>query len=372
MAPVHYCTGRFPPEDRLDWSELIPLLGPAAAAVARYDEALAAIPNPDALLSPLTTQEAVLSSEIEGIRATLGEILGFEAGRKVGSPELRNDIEEILNYRRAMRAAVRMLQDAPLSMWVVLEAHRMLLDGVRGRNKAPGEFRRIPNWIGPPGSSIENAAYVPIGADRLDGAMSRWERYMHEDAPDRLVQIAVLHAEFEALHPFLGGNGRLGRMLIPLFLWKRGLVRQPVFCISAYLEARRECYFAGLLSVSRDDDWTGWSRFFLEAVQTQAEENARTVRGIVDLYEDTKRRVATMTRSPYVVHALDSIFRRPVFGSTDFARTAGIPGRTARRILDVLCEGGVLELLDAGGGRRQRFFLFRPLLHLIEGINGSR
>ena len=369
MAPVHYCTGRFPPEDRLDWSKLIPLLGPAAAAVARYDETLAAIPNPDVLLSPLTAQEAALSSKIEGIRATLGEILRFEAGQKVGSPQRRNDIEEILNCRMAMRDAVTLLQDAPLSTRVVLEAHRALLDGVRGRNKMPGELRRIPDWIGRPGSTIENATYVPVGADRLSRGMSKWERYMREDAPDRLVQLAVLHAEFEVLHPFLDGNGRIGRMLIPLFLWKRGFIRQPVFCISAYLEARRECYFAGLLSVSRDDDWTGWCRFFLEAVQAQAEEDARKVREILDLYEDTKRRVAAMTRSPHVAHALDAIFRQPVLGSTGFAKTAGIPGRTARRILDVLHEGEVLELLDAGGGRRQRFFLFRPLLHLIEGVD---
>lgn len=195
---------------------------------------------------------------------------------------------------------------------------------------------------------------------------------MHEDAPDRLVQLGVLHAEFEALHPFLDGNGRLGRMLIPLFLWRRGLIREPVFYISAYFEARRDLYYERLLAVTRDDDWTGWSRFFLEAVQTQAEESTRKVRGILDLYENMKTRIATMTRSPYAIHMLDSIFQQPVFSSTGLAKTAGIPGRTARRILDVLCEGGVLELLDAGGGRRPRFFLFRPLRHLIEGIGSLR
>ncbi len=372
MAPVHYHIDRFPPEDRLDWPELIPLLGPAVAAVARYDGMLAAVPNPGVLLAQLTTQEAELSSRIEGTQATIGEVLEFEAGRKVESQERQHDIHEVLNYRSAMRLAENMLREMPLSLRVIRAAHKELLDSVRGQNKAPGEFRRIPNWIGPPGSTIEHATYVPIGANKLPDAMSRWERYMHEDAPDRLVQLGILHAEFEALHPFLDGNGRLGRMLIPLFLWQRELIREPMFYISAYFEARRNIYYERLLAVTRDDDWTGWCRFFLEAVQAQAEENTRKVQGILDLYEDMKRRVATMTRSPYAIHALDSIFQRPIFSSTSFSQTGGIPGRTARRILDALCEGGVLELLDAGGGRRQRFFLFRPLLHLIEGIDAFR
>ena len=369
MAPVHYHADRFPPEDRLDWSKLIPLLGPAVEAVARYDGMLAAVPNPGILLAQLNTQEAERSSRIEGTQATIGEVLEFEAGRQARSQALQQDIREVLNYRAAMRLAEKMLQEMPLSLRVIRAAHKELLDSVRGQNKAPGEFRRIPNWIGSPGSTIENATYVPIGADKLSDAMSRWERYMHEDAPDRLVQLAILHAEFEALHPFLDGNGRLGRMLVPLFLWQRDLIRAPMFYISAYFEARRDIYYERLLAVSRDDDWTGWSCFFLEAVQEQAEENTRKVRGILDLYEAMKIRVATMTRSPYAIHVLDSIFQQPIFNSTSFAKAAGIPRRTARRILDALCDGGVLELLDAGGGRRQRLFLFRPLLHLIEGMD---
>ena len=257
MPPVHYYDGRFPPEERLDWLALVPLLGPAVAALARYDGVLAAIPNPGVLLAPLMTQEAVLSSRIEGTQATMGEVLQFEAGQEVDSPERRGDIEEIRNYRAAMRNVEKMLETLPLSVRVVREAHRVLLSGVRGRNKSPGEYRRIPNWIGPPGCAIEAATFVPIGAEKLDGAMSVWERYIHQDTPDLLVQAAVLHAEFEALHPFLDGNGRLGRMLVPLFLWQRGLISRPMFYISAYFEAHRDEYYDGLLAVSRDEDWTG-------------------------------------------------------------------------------------------------------------------
>ena len=366
MAPVHYHEGRFPPEESLDWGALVPLLGPAVAALARYDGVLAAIPNPGVLLAPLTTQEAVLSSRIEGTQATMGEVLEFEAGREVDSPERRDDIEEVRNYRAAMRQAEKMLETLPLSGRVVREAHRVLLSGVRGRNKSPGEYRRIPNWIGPPGCAIEAAKFVPIGAEKLDGAMSAWERYMHQDTPDLLVQAAVLHAEFEALHPFLDGNGRLGRMLVPLFLWQRGLISRPMFYISAYFEAHRDAYYDGLLAVSRDEDWTGWCRFFLDGVKVQAEDNLAKARAILDLYEDMKIRVAELTRSHYAVHALDWIFERPIFSTKSFLAEAGIPEHTARRFLNVLRKNDILVVIRVGHGRRTAIFSFPALLNIAE------
>ena len=365
-AAVRYHAGRFPPE-RLDWPALIPLLGPAAAAVARYDGALAAAPNPDVLLSPLTMQEAVLSSRIEGTQATMGEVLEFEAGREPESPARRDDIHEVLNYRIAMRLAAEMLQKLPLSQRVVREAHRALLDGVRGKNKSPGEYRRVPNWIGPPGCAVEDATFVPVGADGLPDAMAAWERYIHHDAPDRLVQLAILHAEFEAVHPFLDGNGRLGRMLIPLFLWRHGLIRAPTFYVSAYFEARRDAYYDGLLAVSRDDDWTGWCRFFLDAVRVQAEDNLTKTQGVIDLYDRMKGRVADLTRSHHAIRALDWIFERPIFRSADFAASAGLAERTARRILDVLCDGDVLRVINPGSGRRTTVLAFPELLNVAEG-----
>ena len=307
--PVRYHGGKFPPHDLLDWSRLIPLLGPTAAAVARYDGMLAAIPNADVLLAPLTTQEAVLSSRIEGTQATIGEVLEFEAGRMPESPERREDIREVINYRAALRRAQTSLEDLPLSQRVIRGAHAVLLAGARGEGKAPGDYRRVPNWIGPPGCTLEDAKFVPIEAERLPDAMSAWERYIHQDVPDRLVQLAVLHAEFEALHPFLDGNGRLGRMLVPLFMWQHGLIRAPMFYISAYFEARRDAYYDGLLAVSRDDDWTGWARFFLDALKEQAEDNLTKAKGILDLYENMKKRVMEITRSQYAILALDWIFR---------------------------------------------------------------
>ena len=371
MTPaVRYHPGRFPPAD-LDWPALIPFLGPAAAAVARYDGTLAAAPSRNILLAPLTTREAVLSSRIEGTQTTMSEVLEFEAGQEPDSPDRREDIREVLNYRSAMRRAEEMLTELPLSQRVIREAHRVLMTGVRGEGQAPGEYRRIANWIGPPGCAIEDATFVPVGADALPDAMSAWERYVHRDEPDRLVQLAVLHAEFEALHPFLDGNGRVGRMLVPLFLWQRGLIRAPMFYISAYFEARRDAYHDGLLAVSRDRDWTGWCRFFLEAVRVQAEENLTKAQGIIDLYESLKRHVAELTRSRHAIRALDWIFQYPIFRSSDFTSTAGIAERTARRILDVLCKAGVLRIVNPGSGRRTTVLVFPALLNVAEGRQAS-
>ena len=366
MPPVRYHSGRFPPDDRLDWRALIPSIGPAAAAIARYDGLLAAVPDADVFLAPLMTREAVLSSRIEGTQATMGEVLEFEAGQAAASPERRNDIQEVLNYRAAMREARRLLTDLPLSQRVIRAAHRVLLSGVRGEGKAPGEYRRSANWIGLPGSSIENAKFVPVEAGEIADAMSAWERYMHSDTPDRLVQLAILHAEFEALHPFLDGNGRLGRMLVPLFLWRHGSIERPAFYISAYFEANRDAYYDGLLAVSRDDDWTGWCRFFLEALRSQAEENKEKTLRILELYDTLKNRLTELTRSPYAIHALDGIFANPIFRRADFASLAKVPPRAGRRNLDVLCEEGILRTVNLASGRRAAVLVFPALLDIVE------
>lgn len=365
--PAHYVLDSFPPAT-LEWSELIPLVGPAAAAVARYDGLLRAIPNATVLLAPMTTQEAVLSSKIEGTQATMGEVFEFEAN---ATPEnlpsaRRDDIQEILNYRRAMRHAEQTLTSLPLSLRVIREVHRILLDGVRGQSKRPGELRTIPNWIGPAGCTVETATFVPIGADALPQAMSRWESYLHADAADTIVQLAIVHAEFEALHPFLDGNGRLGRMLVPLFLWQRGLITSPMFYLSAYLEQNRAEYYERLLAVSRDQDWTGWCRFFLQGVKQQAEDNLQRAEQILALYDELKAKVPDWTHSQYAIHALDWIFSRPIFKSTDFVNSGALPGPTARRILAALKDAKLLLELRPASGRRAAVFAFHELLAIAE------
>jgi Fic family protein len=368
--PVQYHEGGFPPA-RLVWDRLVPLIGPANAALARYDGTLAAVPNAAVLLSPLMTQEAVLSSRIEGTQATMAEVMEFEAGivPEVPNANRTADIHEVLNYRKAMGRAVDLMKELPLCQRVIKEAHNILMHGVRGQGKAPGKYRKIPNWIGPPGTPMEKASYVPISGDKLPSAMGRWERFIHADAPDKLVQLALLHAEFEALHPFLDGNGRLGRMFVPLFLFNVGLLRSPMFYISAYLEARRDEYYERLLAISRDGDWTGWCIFFLEAMKKQAEENLQKAGAILELYEVEKANFVEWTHSQHAIRALDFIFVHPIFSATAFADESNIPKSTAIRILKILRTKMIFSMLREAKGKQAAVYAYRPLLNISEGIN---
>ncbi|MBS0411495.1 MAG: Fic family protein [Proteobacteria bacterium] len=366
--PVHYHQGGFPPEG-LDWKRLIPLIGPANAAIARYEGVLHGVPNPNVLLSPLTSQEAVLSSRIEGTQATLGEVLEFEAEGDPNdeSTPKKADIQEVLNYRMALNEATRLLPDLPLSQRLVKEVHAVLMQGVRGRNKSPGEYRKIPNWIGPEGCTIEQARFVPVGADRLPDAMSEWEKYVHAETPDKLVQLAVTHAEFEAIHPFLDGNGRLGRLIVPLYLYSQGLLSRPNFYLSEFLESHREEYYERLLAVSRDGDWTGWCEFFLGAIIAQAQANQAKASAILALFQARKDWIVDVTRSQYAVRALDWMFVRPIFKTSDFAASVEIPAPTASRILRVVRDEGMLQEIRPGAGRRAAVLAFGELLDIADG-----
>lgn len=365
---VLYHQGRFPP-GTLDWPQLLPLIGPANAAVARYEGVLHGIPNPNVLLSPLTTQEAVLSSRIEGTQATIGEVLEFEAEGQPGdeSTAKKADIHEVLNYREALAEASRLLETLPLSQRLIRLTHERLMQGVRGRNKAPGEYRRIPNWIGPEGCTIEQARFVPCSAEALPAAMGAWEQHIHDPAPDTLIQLAVLHAEFEAIHPFLDGNGRLGRLIIPLFLKSKGLLSAPNFYLSEYLESHRDEYYDRLLAVSRDGDWTGWCGFFLRAIIEQAGTNQTKAQAIHALYTARKDWMVDATRSQYGVRALDWFFSRPVFVASDFVAQVDIPAPTARRILRLVRENGLLREIRPASGQRPAVLAFPDLLNICEG-----
>lgn len=367
--PVHYHLGKFPPKE-LDWPKLIPLIGPASAGLARYDGLLSAIPNAHVLLSPLTTQEAVLSSKIEGTHVTIGEVLEIEAGGEseaITQPK-RDDAEEVLNYRKAMRACTAEMKQRPLSQQMLRTAHGMLMQGVRGRDKSPGSYRKDQNWIGPKGCTIEEASFVPVAPEHLQAGMDEWERYLGAtEELDALVQLAILHVEFEALHPFKDGNGRLGRMLIPLFLYQRKLLASPDFYMSGYLEAKREEYQERLRAVSRDDDWTGWCAFFLRGVREQAAENERKARAILALYGRVKEQVVDLTHSQHAIRAIDFLFNTAIFSTPTFLANSGIPRPTANRILKLLRREGLLQTIMEGRGRRAGIYVFRELLNIAEG-----
>lgn len=365
--PVPYHRGQFPPQ-KLHWEQLISLIGPASAALARYDGLLTAIPNSAVLLSPLTTQEAVLSSRIEGTQATMGEVLEFEAaGPGTTDPGKRHDIEEVLNYRRALLEAKQSMLSLPLCNRLIKNAHATLLMGVRGHDKARGEFRTIQNYIAIEGRPVEEARFVPIVPEELEAGMARWEKYLHEPADDTLVQLAILHAEFESLHPFLDGNGRIGRMLIPLFLFDRKLLQTPMFYLSEYLEAHRQEYYDRLLAVSRDGDWTGWCRFFLIALQQQAAQNEAKARSILELYQRRKDWIVQRTHSQFAIKALDFLFHSPIFNASELVAKSKIPKATAKRLLSqIVGKNGIVRVLRKSRGNRPGVYVFTELLKITE------
>jgi len=349
----------------LDWKIFRSQLGPANRSIARFDGLLQSIPNPTVLLSPLTTQEAVLSSKIEGTQATLEEVLKFEADPKQKTDKYQ-DIREIINYRKAIKHAVEELEKKPLNLTLLKEMHSILLDSVRGRNKSRGMFRTIQNWIGRPGSSMEEAQFVPPNPTVLLNHLDNFEYYINFDDEDVLVQIAIAHAQFEILHPFLDGNGRIGRILIPLFLFSKNVLHTPMFYISGYLESHRDEYYDRLKNISDNGDWENWISFFLKAITEQSIENIEKSKSVLQLYENMKHTVVDLTHSQYALQALDALFNSPIFSSTDFQNNSSIPKASASRILSTLKEENVINLFQEGRGNRPSVYVFERLIEIVK------
>lgn len=362
------------PHKDVHWEPLIPLIGQANRALALYEGVLYGVPNPGLLLSPLTTQEAVLSSKIEGTQATLGDVLKFDAGEQPHHESRRLDIYEIINYRDALKEANRELKTRPFNLNLLLKLHSTLLNSVRGRDKGRGRFRTIQNWIGPLETPIEKAVFVPPPPEALPALLDNWEKYYHMDRPDPLVQLAVVHAQFEIIHPFVDGNGRLGRILIPLFLYEKEILGQPMFYLSAYLETHRDQYVERLRALgTHEDSWNDWVKFFLTALIEQAKLNAAKARAIMDLYEKMKARVIALTHSQYAVPLLDALFEHPLFKSSSLDGRPGMPSKPMiLSMLRRLTQDGILKVLRPGAGRRAQVLVFSELLELCESGTSIR
>ena len=354
------------PPTGLDYARLFLLIGPANAALARYDGLLQSVINPTVMLSPLTTREAVLSSRIEGTQATVDEVLEYEAGIEF-DPEKTKDIQEVVNYRESLALAKDALNTHPLSLYMIRQMHAKLMDSVRGQDKDPGRFRTTQNWIGPAGCPMDEATFVPPSPFRLQDHLEAFERYLHASEGDPLLQVAVVHAQFELIHPFKDGNGRVGRLLIPLFLFQKQALASPMFYLSEYLEAHRSEYYQRLRNISQDGDWTGWIAFFLRAITVQAKANTERVRGIQDLYEEMKTQIVELTRSQHSMKVLDTLFDRPIFNSTDFVERSGIPRPSALTFLRKLKAAGIIVSLETASGSRAACYAFQELLNRAEG-----
>ena len=354
------------PLESLDWTKFIRRIGQANAELARYDGILQGIVNPQVLLSPLTMQEAVLSSKIEGTQTSLEEVLEFEASAEA-EPDRRGDIQEVLNYRQGMREAIEYLKVRPVCLDLLLKMHATLMDGVRGQEQARGQLRKVQNWIGGPASTLATAKFVPPDPVLLPQHVSNWEQYIHFDEKDRLVQMAVLHGQFEILHPFNDGNGRVGRMMIPLVLFSYGLLSSPMFYLSSYLERHRDEYYQRLYHITASGQWDEWVQFFLTAIFEQAKENITRARSILALYDQMKVRLPKIVASQFNLQTIDTLFDRPIFKSTDFIETSKITKPSAVRILRELQKQGVLSVVRESRGRRAAILMFRELISLAEG-----
>ena len=353
------------PRRDLDWSALVPRIGRAHSALGRYDEIVRVLVNPQILLAPLSAREAVLSSRIEGTQAGLQDLFAFEAEASDATGPLAQDVVEVVNYRRAMEHSVAELAQRPLSLNLLKRAHAILLDSVRGRDKSRGNFRRNEVFIAPPGTPVDRAIYVPPAWTELDRLLDNFEKYLHAEEPDPIVQAGIAHAQFELIHPFYDGNGRLGRMLVPLHLFSRNVISSPSFYISAHLEDNRDEYYARLARLSTAGEWQGWVEFFLDAVASQAEADTRRVRQILALYERLKGLLAGRLRTHFALRTLDPLFMAPWFSTPQYVQASGMPWASVARVLDELVASGVLTLVREGRGRRVSIYAFPELMAIV-------
>lgn len=345
----------------LTWSpRLVGALSAADRAVGRLAGEGGRLPNPHLLIRPFLRREAVLSSRIEGTQATLGELLQAEAGAAVA----RNpaDLREVANYVAALEHGIDRLRTLPLSLRLVRELHAHLMEGVRGDYATPGEFRRTQNWIGPPGCTLADATYVPPPPGELLGALGAWETFLHDTSLPPLAQIALAHHQFEAIHPFVDGNGRVGRLLITLFLVERERLSQPLLYLSDFIEARRQEYYERLQRVRTHGDWPGWLRYFLEGVTSTARKALRQAAQLMDLRDDLHRRLRDRPRALGLV---DELFVNPYLSVTRAERILGVSNPTARQAVKQLEKAGVLE--EITGRAWGRLYGARPILRAIEG-----
>ena len=319
------------------------------------------LPNPHILIRPFVRKEAVLSSRIEGTQATLGELLAAEAGAAVERD--RDDLHEVGNYVAALEYGLERLDALPVSLRLVRELHERLMRGVRGDAATPGEFRRSQNWIGPPGSSLADATYVPPPLPELMPCLDAWERFMHDEALPPLVHAAIAHAQFEAIHPFLDGNGRVGRLLITLELVARGILPSPLLYLSAWFEATRQEYYARLLGVTRDGAWEEWLTYFLRGVARLSEDSLSRIQRLDDLIAGWKRELAG-GRSRQPEQALDLFAENPFWTARGVAERLGVAFTTAQRAIDRLAASGFVTQM--GAARRGRVYRADAVLALLE------
>lgn len=343
-------------------ADLVLTLSRADAALSELSGLGRHLPNPHLLISPYVRREAVSSSRIEGTRTSLSELLLDEVEDGLGRGDSDDDRREVRNYVSALEYGISRLSDRPLSLNLVRDMHRILLAGVRGGHGTPGEFRREQNWIGAPGSTPKTAEYVPPPPEYLMDVLTDWERFIHtHDLMPDLIQCAIMHEQFEAIHPFIDGNGRLGRLLITLFLIERQRLSQPLLYLSAYIESNREAYYNHLQRVRTHGDWTSWLKYFLHGVIVTARAGVQQAGELMDLRETYRERLRGPARA---LALLDELFINPFTTVARAAEQLGTSKPTATQAINLLRDNGMLD--EITGRSWGRIFLARPILDAID------
>jgi Fic family protein len=366
---VDYHYGKFPPTV-IDYQKITPALVNATSAISRYDQMLKQIHNSEILLAPLRNQEAVMSSRIEGTISTMDEIMKFAADEEseeiVNPNNFRDDVIETILYERALKNAQKALNEGyKLNPTIVRNIHQQLLYWGRGAKKNPGRYKAEQNFVGSYKGNEKVISYIPIKPEKLEEGLDHLFSYINESDHITLLKVAIMHLEFEALHPFEDGNGRIGRMLITLLLWSEKLISQPHFYISGYFEEHKEEYIQSMRDVSKYNSWDNWLLFFLKAVEVQANKNLEIAEKIQHLYEDMKSVFSEKLSSRWCISALDYIFTYPVFRNNKFTSKSGIPKATAQRFTRILEKENIIKLVQEASGRKPALYSFEPLMTLV-------
>ena len=349
----------------LDWSPvLITALSDAERELARLTTLAGNFPFPRLLIQPFIRREAVLSSRIEGTRASLTDLYNYESAQ-LSFLEPDDDVREVHNYVLALAYGLERLETLPVSLRLIREIHARLMEGVRGGQLTPGKFRRTQNWIGPAGSTIETATYVPPPVDEMNEALGAMEKFIHADTDlPALVRAGLIHYQFEAIHPFLNGNGRVGRLLVMLLLREWNALSQPILNLSAYFEHYRQEYYDHLLAVSQHGKWEEWLRFFLRGISTQAQDSVfrmNRLQGIRTQYDE----LVHADRNPQRMAAvIDFIFSRPILTVSQLETALDVPYMAAKRYIDKLVDAGVLR--ETTGYTRNRIFMAYEVFQALE------
>lgn len=343
--------------------ELWRLLSEADRALGRLSYFSEVLPSHDMFLAMYVRKEAVLSSQIEGTQASLVDVLEYETEKAARG--LPSDVAEVVNYVGALNFGLSRLNELPLSLRLIREIHARLLQDVRGGERHPGEFRKTQNWIGPEGCSLNEATFVPPPPQEMATAMAELESFLHDPAPmPALLKVGLAHAQFETIHPFLDGNGRVGRLLITFLLCESGILRRPLLYLSYYFRLNRQEYYDRLMSVRTKGDWEGWLKFFLKGVHTVSDQATETARAIMAMREDHTQIVRAKVRGVLNGLALlDGLYDRPMVTVKTAQQMLGISPVSANKLIASFQQAGLLHQISTGA--RNRVFAYAPYLNIF-------